>query len=47
LPLFLNECDANQNIFASYGQYDFLKKTYKKYDPERFNVRFTDGPKGL
>ncbi|KAK7043896.1 hypothetical protein VNI00_008062 [Paramarasmius palmivorus] len=47
LPLFLNECDANQNIFETYGQYDFLKKTYKKYDPQGFNVRYTDGPKGL
>ncbi|KAI3604575.1 fad dependent [Moniliophthora roreri] len=47
LPFFLNECDANQDILASYGQYDFLKETYNKYDPERFNVRFTDGPKGL
>ncbi|KAI3603944.1 fad binding domain-containing protein [Moniliophthora roreri] len=47
LPLFLNECDANQNILASYGQYDFLKKTYKKYDPQGFNTRFTDGPMGL
>ncbi|EEB94433.1 hypothetical protein MPER_06755, partial [Moniliophthora perniciosa FA553] len=27
--------------------YDFLKETYKKYDPEGFHVRFTDGPEGL
>ncbi|KAI3621693.1 fad binding domain-containing protein [Moniliophthora roreri] len=47
LPLFLNECDAHQNIFATYGQYEFLKQTYAKYDPERFNVQFTDGPIGL
>ncbi|KAF8649064.1 hypothetical protein AX16_006037 [Volvariella volvacea WC 439] len=47
LPLYVNECDASQNVFATYGQYEFLKKTYKKYDPKRFNVRFTDGPRGL
>ncbi|KAJ7456002.1 hypothetical protein B0H11DRAFT_2176138 [Mycena galericulata] len=47
IPLFMNEHDATQNIFATYGQYEFLKKTYIKYDPTRFNVRFTDGPRGL
>ncbi|KAK7043921.1 hypothetical protein VNI00_008087 [Paramarasmius palmivorus] len=47
IPLFLNECDANQNIFATYGQYEFLKQTYTKYDPERFNMQFTSGPMGL
>ncbi|KAF9461947.1 hypothetical protein BDZ94DRAFT_770917 [Collybia nuda] len=47
LPLFINECDALQNVFATYGGYDFLKKTYKKYDPTRFNIGHTDGPIGL
>ncbi|TFK65916.1 FAD-binding domain-containing protein [Pluteus cervinus] len=47
LPLYINECDSKQNAFSTYGGYDFLKRTYKKYDPTRFNVRFTDGPIGL
>ncbi|KAJ7605456.1 hypothetical protein DFH06DRAFT_1275611 [Mycena polygramma] len=47
LPLFVNECDATQNVFATYGQYDFLKQTYKKYDPTRFNVQHSGGPIGL
>nr|AGK29874.1 FAD-binding protein [Volvariella volvacea] len=47
LPLYINECDASQDVFSTYGQYEFLKQTYKKYDPTRFNVRFTDGPRGL
>ncbi|KAJ7506027.1 hypothetical protein B0H11DRAFT_2272290 [Mycena galericulata] len=47
LPLFINECDATQNVFATYGQYEFLKKTYQKYDPTRFNVDYTGGPIGL
>jgi hypothetical protein len=33
LPLYMNECDAEQNVFATYGQYEFLKQVYKKYDP--------------
>ncbi|KAJ7590538.1 FAD-binding domain-containing protein [Mycena floridula] len=47
LPLFLNECDKGQNVFETYGDYGFLKKTYKKYDPDRFNVKHMDGPIGL
>ncbi|KAF5366890.1 hypothetical protein D9757_011388 [Collybiopsis confluens] len=47
LPLFLNEADANQQVFASYGNYKFLKQVYAKYDPTRFNVGHTQGPLGL
>ncbi|KAJ7765610.1 FAD-binding domain-containing protein [Mycena metata] len=47
LPLFLNECDAAQNVFATYGDYDLLKATYAKYDPTGFNVAHTQGPIGL
>ncbi|KAF4609548.1 hypothetical protein D9613_012318 [Agrocybe pediades] len=47
LPLYINECDASQNVFETYGRFEELKKTYAKYDPTRFNVQFTDGPIGL
>ncbi|KAG6901265.1 hypothetical protein C0995_014383 [Termitomyces sp. Mi166 len=47
LPLYINESDKNQSVFPTYGGYDFLKKTYQKYDPTRFNVRHTNGPSGL
>ncbi|TFK23883.1 FAD-binding domain-containing protein [Coprinopsis marcescibilis] len=47
LPLYVNECDEDQWIFATYGGYNFLKQTYAKYDPTRFNMRFTVGPLGL
>ncbi|KAJ7052918.1 hypothetical protein C8F01DRAFT_1331641 [Mycena amicta] len=47
LPLFINEADAAQKVFETYGEYEFLKATYKKYDPERFNVEHTQGPVGL
>ncbi|KAJ7590537.1 FAD-binding domain-containing protein [Mycena floridula] len=47
LPIYINECDAKQNVFETYGQYQFLKNTYAKYDPTRFNVRHTKGPMGL
>ncbi|PPQ79462.1 hypothetical protein CVT25_002624 [Psilocybe cyanescens] len=47
LPLYINECDAQQNVFSTYGRYNELRNTYAKYDPTRFNVRFTDGPIGL
>lgn len=47
IPLYINECDVQQNVFSTYGEYDFLRRTYRKYDPTRFNVRFTDGPIGL
>ncbi|KAF8154432.1 hypothetical protein B0H34DRAFT_660706 [Crassisporium funariophilum] len=47
LPLYINECDATQNVFATYGRFDELRQTYAKYDPTRFNVRFTQGPMGL
>jgi hypothetical protein len=35
LPLYVNECDKKQNVFETYGGYEFLKKTYMKYDPTR------------
>ncbi|KAH7881274.1 uncharacterized protein C8R40DRAFT_1164677 [Lentinula edodes] len=47
LPLFLSEADAAQQVFATYGEYDFLKQVYAKYDPTGFNVRHTEGPLGL
>ncbi|KAF8960802.1 hypothetical protein BDZ97DRAFT_1921875 [Flammula alnicola] len=47
VPLYINECDAKQNVFATYGKFNELRNTYAKYDPTRFNVRFTDGPIGL
>ena len=34
-PLYINECDANQNVFATYGRYEEMKQTYAKYDPTR------------
>jgi len=36
LPLNINECDASQNVFATYGEFDFLKATYAKYDPSGY-----------
>ncbi|KAJ6615152.1 hypothetical protein B0H10DRAFT_2042344 [Mycena sp. CBHHK59/15] len=47
LPLYLGESDLHQEVFASYGDYELLKKTYAKYDPTRFNVEHTQGPIGL
>ncbi|KAF7329797.1 FAD-binding protein [Mycena kentingensis (nom. inval.)] len=47
LPLYLNECDPRQNVFASYGNLADLQATYAKYDPFRFNVQYTQGPAGL
>ncbi|KAF9044202.1 hypothetical protein BJ165DRAFT_1528763 [Panaeolus papilionaceus] len=47
LPLYINECDAGQNAFATYGRFDEMRNTYAKYDPTRFNIQFTDGPIGL
>ncbi|KAF9075479.1 hypothetical protein BDP27DRAFT_1212193 [Rhodocollybia butyracea] len=46
-PLFISEIDATQNAYATYGDFEFVKKTYAKYDPTRFNVRHTVGPVGL
>ncbi|THU88123.1 FAD-binding domain-containing protein [Dendrothele bispora CBS 962.96] len=37
-PLFMNECDVKQSVFITYGQYEFLKQTYMKYDPTRCNL---------
>ncbi|KAJ7193115.1 FAD-binding domain-containing protein [Mycena pura] len=47
LPLYINECDASQNIYRTYAEFETLKSTYSKYDPLRFNVRHTVGPIGL
>ncbi|KAJ3751475.1 hypothetical protein DFH05DRAFT_1532540 [Lentinula detonsa] len=47
LPFFLNEADANQEVFATYGGYKFLKQVYAKYDSTRFDVEHTQGPLGL
>ncbi|KDR73986.1 hypothetical protein GALMADRAFT_269502 [Galerina marginata CBS 339.88] len=47
LPLYINESSEKQKVFATYNRYAEMKETYAKYDPTRFNVRFTDGPVGL
>ncbi|KAJ6595860.1 FAD-binding domain-containing protein [Mycena vulgaris] len=47
LPLYIAESDKSQQVFSTYGGYEFLKTTYNKYDPTRFNVLHTDGPSGL
>ncbi|KAF7327194.1 FAD-binding protein [Mycena kentingensis (nom. inval.)] len=47
LPLYINECDASQAVYASYPSFSKLKATYAKYDPTRFNVRNMKGPLGL
>ncbi|KAJ6468931.1 FAD-binding domain-containing protein [Mycena sanguinolenta] len=47
LPLYINECDASQNVFKTYPSFAALQKTYAKYDPSRFNVEHTTGPIGL
>ncbi|KXN81968.1 Bifunctional solanapyrone synthase [Leucoagaricus sp. SymC.cos] len=46
-PLDMNESDATQNVYATYGDYEFLRRVYRKYDPTRFNVRYSQGPIGL
>jgi hypothetical protein len=35
LPLYINECDASQNVFKTYPSFSALQKTYAKYDPSR------------
>ncbi|KAF8209337.1 FAD-binding domain-containing protein [Mycena galopus ATCC 62051] len=47
LPLYLNECEEQQKVFETYGEYDLLKQIYAKYDPTRFNVEHAQGPSGL
>lgn len=34
-PLDMNESDATQNVYATYGDYEFLRRVYRKYDPTR------------
>ncbi|KAF9069818.1 FAD-binding domain-containing protein [Rhodocollybia butyracea] len=46
-PFFMNECDKRQNVYETYGDYEFMKKTYMKYDPTRFIVEHMSGPPGL
>ncbi|KAH8925738.1 FAD-binding domain-containing protein [Atractiella rhizophila] len=46
-PFYLNESDKRQMVFETYGQYEFMKHVYAKYDPTRFNVRHSAGPSGL
>lgn len=41
LPLYMNECDASQNVFATYGDLQFLRDTYAKYDPTRCALPFS------
>ncbi|CAK5284817.1 unnamed protein product [Mycena citricolor] len=47
LPLYVNECHANQEVFATYEHYNLLKNIYAKYDPSRFITKHMLGPKGL
>ncbi|KAJ7614519.1 FAD-binding domain-containing protein [Roridomyces roridus] len=47
LPLFISESNASQDVFETYADLPFLKATYAKYDPTRFNMEHTDGPIGL
>ncbi|KAJ7211616.1 FAD-binding domain-containing protein [Mycena pura] len=47
LPLYINECDASQNVYATYPAFATLQSTYHTYDPLRFNVRHMKGPIGL
>ncbi|KAJ7057017.1 hypothetical protein C8F01DRAFT_340750 [Mycena amicta] len=47
LPLYLNECDSQQEVFESYGDYELLRTIYAKYDPDRFIVEHCQGPIGL
>lgn len=44
LPLFLNEVDATQEAFRSYGWYEGLKRQYQRFDPTGFSVKFQQGP---
>ncbi|SPO31017.1 uncharacterized protein UTRI_05345_B [Ustilago trichophora] len=44
LPLFLNEVDADQKTFPTYGWYQDLKKEYKRVDPRGFAVQHQVGP---
>lgn len=34
-PLYVNECDKQQNVFETYIGYEELKRTYRRYDPTR------------
>ncbi|KAJ9474900.1 FAD-binding PCMH-type domain-containing protein [Pseudozyma hubeiensis] len=45
LPLFLNEVDASQNAFKTYGWYEELKQEYRNFDPSGFSVKHQQGPK--
>ncbi|KAJ7812728.1 hypothetical protein B0H14DRAFT_2377419 [Mycena olivaceomarginata] len=47
LPLYINKCDASQNVFKTYPSFLVLQKMYAKYDPSHFNVQHTAGPIGL
>ncbi|KAH8827668.1 hypothetical protein DL96DRAFT_1708997 [Flagelloscypha sp. PMI_526] len=46
-PMYVNEAGAEQSVFATYGDYSWLKSTYAKYDPTRFSVKYQQGPTGL
>ncbi|KAJ7628455.1 hypothetical protein FB45DRAFT_918330 [Roridomyces roridus] len=47
LPLYLNECDEEQEVFKSYGDYELMREIYVKYDPTKYNVNHMRGPLGL
>lgn len=44
LPLFLNEVDASQKTFQSYGWFPQLLQQYYKADPTAFSMRKQQGP---
>lgn len=44
LPLFLNEVDATQNAFATYGWYEQLKAQYERFDKSSFSLKYQQGP---
>lgn len=44
LPLLLNEVDASQNVFETYGWYEELKRQYESVDPSGFSVAHQQGP---
>ncbi|CBQ68956.1 conserved hypothetical protein [Sporisorium reilianum SRZ2] len=44
LPLLLNEVDASQSVFETYGWVEEMKKVYASVDPTRFSVLHQQGP---
>ncbi|TKY88859.1 hypothetical protein EX895_002100 [Sporisorium graminicola] len=44
LPLLLNEVDASQKVFETYGWFEELKRVYTRVDPSGFSVKHQQGP---